>query len=201
MAKQQQVHNHQVKTIWGLWPRQRRNILRALLGVHERAVNDGRSRWWAEHMALMVTNCGLSESRWKNYGNVASSESYRLADYVPMILRPVWGVKWIGQDHASVGCFQQQVPMWGTNLECMEPKVACHKFMASADGKGADQPNDRPVWLDIQAVQVSFDSTGHNYEVNTELARKIVARYWDRYNMQIRGKRRLKLAHGWKFPK
>lgn len=203
MAKQREdhrVHRHIVRTRWGLYRRQRRNILRALLGVHERAINQDLSRWWAGHMALMVVNCGLSEARWHNYGNVASGESYRLADYVPRILRPALGLKYIGSDHDSVGCFQQRTS-WGSFEHRMDPKTACHAFMSSAASKGVDQPNDRPVWLDIQAVQVSFDGSGHNYEVNTVLAKKIVASYWDREHRQIRGKRRLRLAQGWKFPK
>jgi hypothetical protein len=194
------VHHHIVRTRWGLYPRQRANILRALLGVHERAVNEHRSSWWGEHMSLMVIECGLTEARWHNYGNVASSESYRLADYVPTILRPVWGTKWIGSDHDSVGCFQQRTS-WGSFEHRMDPKTACHAFMGSADSKGADQPNQRSVWLDIQEVQVSFDSTGHNYEVNDNMARVIREAYWDKQHNQIRGKRQLEIARHWHFPK
>lgn len=178
--------------------RQRHNICRALLGVQERAHNHNWSRARAAHVALMVVNCGLTESVWHNFGNVANRESQHLAD------RQGWGWgnrRWIGSDHDSVGVFQQRVPMWGTTRECMEPKLAAHKFMNRAGEVGVDDVGNGNVWGNIQSVQVSFDPTGRNYAVNTDWAQRIVRRAWDTQNRTVRGRWRTRVAHNWKFPK
>jgi hypothetical protein len=35
----------------------------------------------------------------------------------------------VGSDHASVGPLQQQVPMWGTARDCMDPAKSTRKFL------------------------------------------------------------------------
>jgi hypothetical protein len=35
----------------------------------------------------------------------------------------------VGSDHASVGPLQQQVPMWGTARDCMDPAASTRKFL------------------------------------------------------------------------
>lgn len=35
----------------------------------------------------------------------------------------------LGTDHASVGPLQQQVPMWGTARDCMDPATSTRKFL------------------------------------------------------------------------
>lgn len=172
--------------------RQRQNIMRALSAVHERAVSHSWSPARAAHMAVMVVNCGLTESVWHVYGNVANGESQRLAD------RKGWGQRWIGSDHDSVGCFQQRVPMWGTTHDCMEPKIAAQKFMDRAAEVGADDVGN-DVWHDIQSVQVSYDPSGGNYRVNTAWAHRIVRAMWDPHQRNLRGTWRRNQAKNWRF--
>lgn len=175
-----------------LYKRQVANGRAVLAGVQERAHLNQWDDWRAHHMAVLTIMCSLAESNLHNYGNVANSESQRLADPVPKILQPVLGPKWIGSDHDSVGVFQQRVPSWGTTADCMDPKKSCHKFMHRADEVGVDTKNGLPNRLDVQKVQVSFDPNGFNYRAQRFRARRFVKRHWntDKRAVRPRHKRR-----------
>lgn len=59
----------------------------------------------------------------------------------------------VGNDHGSVGIFQQQFPWWGTLAELMDPQIAAEKFYdALADVPGWES---LPVTQAAQAVQRS----------------------------------------------
>lgn len=174
--------------------RQRRNLLRALLAVQERAHNQNWDPERAKHAAFMVVECVLTESNLHNYGNPVSSESYRLAD------KTSWGTRYIGSDHDSVGLFQQR-ESWGTTHDRMEPKLAAHKFLRRASEVGVDNRNGLPTREDIQKVQVSFDPSGWNYGYNQLRARALVRRYWSHEHRGLKTRKQLKLAKTWSFPK
>jgi len=56
----------------------------------------------------------------------------------------------VGSDHKSVGLFQQQVGIWGTAADLMNPAVSADKFYQALKGAPAGDP-----WVRAQAVQKS----------------------------------------------
>ena len=78
-----------------------------------------------------------------------------------------------GTDHASVGLFQQQVPLWGPVSRCQNPVRATEHFLSAL----------LPIFpgnvaLQIQRVQGSFDPTGSNYHAQLDRAQDFMAQYW-----------------------
>lgn len=93
-------------------------------------------------MALM---CAATESNWFVYANRYNGESQRLEHDA------------LGQDHDSVGLFQQRVPMWGSTFDCMNPATSTHKLLRALESRGLSEYS-KPGWSlaeRIQAVQVS----------------------------------------------
>lgn len=77
----------------------------------------------------------------------------------------------VGSDHNSVGLFQQQVGMWGSASELMNPAIAADKFFAALKnvGSGGDP------WVRAQKVQKSAFPDGSNYQTNFQRAQAIQA--------------------------
>lgn len=70
-----------------------------------------------ERAAVIVIETALVESEIQVLANPNVPESMSI---------PHDGV---GYDHASVGPLQQQVPMWGTAHDCMDPAISTRKFL------------------------------------------------------------------------
>jgi hypothetical protein len=76
----------------------------------------------------------------------------------------------VGSDHNSVGLFQQQVGMWGTASELMDPVTASKKFFAALKNAPSGDP-----WVRAQKVQKSAFPDGSNYQANWGRAQAIQA--------------------------
>lgn len=76
----------------------------------------------------------------------------------------------VGSDHNSVGLFQQQVGMWGSATELMNPATAADKFYAALKNVGSGDP-----WVRAQKVQKSAFPDGSNYQKNYGRAQAIQA--------------------------
>lgn len=96
-------------------------------------------------VALMVA---LAESDLQNYANATVPESLGIPHDA------------IGSDHASVGLFQQQVGIWGSARDLMDPGVSADKFFAALE----KVPAGAPPWVRAQAVQKSAFPDGRNYQ-------------------------------------
>lgn len=108
--------------------------------------------------AIMVA---LDESNLQNYANTKVPESMKIAHDA------------IGMDGYSVGIFQQQVGIWGTAAELMNPVTSTDKFYAAL----AAVPGRHTMTLPqaAQTVQRSADPTGTNYLLKQPEAARIVA--------------------------
>lgn len=146
---------------------QRKNGRAVLSVVEDRAHKEGWSKYRAQRVARMVMMCCFTESNLYVYANKNIPASMELPHDA------------VGSDHASVGMFQQQVPMWGTVQACMDPKTSCTKFLDALAEKHLDLYDGPRLRMRIQAVQESYDSTGMNYAKNYWRARFFVARNWD----------------------
>jgi len=89
----------------------------------------------------------------------------------------------VGQDHGSVGLYQQQVggavnstANWGTTQECMDVTHSTDSFLNALNRLHGWQ--NMPTWQAAQEVQGSFDPTGGNYKRNMTLASSIVDALW-----------------------
>jgi hypothetical protein len=74
----------------------------------------------------------------------------------------------VGSDHNSVGLFQQQVGMWGTASELMDPATASKKFYAALKNAPSGEP-----WVRAQKVQKS--AFPDRYQANWGRAQAIQA--------------------------
>jgi len=74
----------------------------------------------------------------------------------------------VGSDHNSVGLFQQQVGMWGTASELMDPVTASKKFFAALKNAPSGDP-----WVRAQKVQKS--AFPDRYQANWGRAQAIQA--------------------------
>jgi hypothetical protein len=70
-----------------------------------------------ERVADIALETALTESRLRMYANENNPESLKLPHDA------------VGSDHASVGLFQQQVGIWGTTAELMDPEISTRKFL------------------------------------------------------------------------
>lgn len=146
--------------------RQRNNGLVILYRVGQL----GRQGKWTEmdtrRTARLSICCAMTESELWIYANKNNAASLKLYH------------EQIGQDHASVGLFQQQVPMWGTTHDCMDPISSTDKFVNELLKKGLTRSNSKGTpWSAIQAVQVSAFADGSNYHGNWDDACKFVAEH------------------------
>lgn len=130
----------------------RRNGVAVLWAVSDWARQHGYTRREARRAARLAIMCGMDESGLKVLANPNVPESAALP-------HDGWG-----SDHASVGIFQQQVPGWGTAADCMDITRSTRKFLAALMDKGQLPPfAGPPLWVRVQAVQVSSTSDGSNY--------------------------------------
>lgn len=78
-----------------------------------------------------------------------------------------------GPDHLSVGLYQQQVPMWGTAADCMNPVTATGKFLAKLVSFNWQA---MPTGAAAQRVQVS--AFPDRYQEKESVALAIVTELW-----------------------
>lgn len=98
-----------------------------------------------------------------------------------------------GEDHASVGIYQQQVPSWGTTADCMDPVKSTLKFLYGANANpglltlpgyrfeyvgypSATSWTQIPTGAAAQAVQVSAEPG--RYQLQEARATQIVDALW-----------------------
>lgn len=135
---------------------------------------DARRTFRVAHMVLM---CIITESNMRVLANPNVPDSLKI---------PHDG---LGHDHASVGLFQQQVPMWGSAHDCMSIPISTGKFLHSLDAKGLTVFTLHPPvpnWLRIQRVQGSAYADGSNYEKHRYDAMEFLKVHWNYHKMDVR---------------
>jgi peptidoglycan hydrolase-like protein with peptidoglycan-binding domain len=122
-----------------------------------------KARSLHERAAQIAIEVALTESGLRVYANRNVPESLKLPHEA------------VGQDHLSVGIFQQQTPMWGSCSDCMGVATSTAKFL-NALGKVNWQSMSN--WMAAQSVQRSAFSDGRNYRAHDRHAGRIVAALW-----------------------
>jgi hypothetical protein len=122
-----------------------------------------RSRGLPQRVAQIAIEVALAESNLKVYANRNVPASLALPHEA------------VGQDHLSVGIFQQQTPMWGTCADCMDVATSTAKFLGALEKVAWRR---LPNWLAAQAVQRSAFSDGSNYQRHDAHAARIAAALW-----------------------
>lgn len=110
-----------------------------------------------------VTGLVTAESGLRVYANRNVPESLNLSHEA------------VGQDHLSVGIFQQQTPLWGSCSDCMGVATSTAKFL---DALGKVNWQTMSNWMAAQSVQRSAFSDGRNYRAHDRHAGRIVAALW-----------------------
>lgn len=132
--------------------------------AHARAIVAAvKARRLPERAAWIAIEVGLTESGLRVYANRNVPESLRLPHEA------------VGQDHLSVGIFQQQTPMWGTCSDCMGVATSTAKFL---NALGKVNWRNMSNWMAAQTVQRSAFSDGRNYRAHDTHAGRIVAALW-----------------------
>jgi hypothetical protein len=124
-------------------------------------VAEGKARGASELQIRIALMTALTESNLLNYANRNNPESLALPHEA------------VGQDHASVGVFQQQVGIWGDTKTLMDVRASAAKFFDALKKAGA--PNSSAPWLTAQAVQRSAFSDGSNYAKHWSTANSLYA--------------------------
>jgi hypothetical protein len=147
------------------------NQLRYAKGI----VTAVKKRQMPQRVATIAIETALAESNLRLYANENIAESLALPHDA------------IGSDHKSVGLFQQQVGIWGTVAELMNPEISCAKFLNAL--AGTNWP-DVANWVACQRVQNSAydgnprpannfsDEYGGNYHARDAEAAQIVGALW-----------------------
>jgi LysM repeat protein len=124
-----------------------------------------------ERLADIALETALTESGLRMYANANNPKSLRLPHDA------------VGNDHGSVGLFQQQVggarnstANWGTTAQLMDPEVSTKKFLDTLLRLDWIPMTN---WAAAQAVQHSAFPDGSNYRSNDALAIKIRKALWD----------------------
>lgn len=153
------VMNGHLTMTAGLNPTQQENIQRVLNRIKSRFGDTDESR----RMGDVAVGVVLTESDGYMYANEHNAESLRLPH------------DRVGNDHASVGLFQQQPQWWGTTADLMNVEKSTDKFIDALRRK-----NWKPMtnWAAAQAVQVSAFADGSNYRQNDERAIEIRKALW-----------------------
>jgi hypothetical protein len=112
-------------------------------------VAEGKARGASELQIRIALMTALTESNLLNYANRNNPESLAIPHEA------------VGQDHASVGVFQQQVGIWGDTKTLMNVRASAAKFFDALKAAGA--PNAGAPWITAQKVQRSAFSDGSNY--------------------------------------
>jgi len=133
------------------------------------------SRRLPQRVGVIAIETALAESGLQMYANANNAESKTLPHDA------------LGSDHASVGLFQQQVPLWGTTMNLMNAEVSCGIFLDHLHGNWPNVQN----WVACQDVQNSaydgiprqanhFSSVyGGNYLAQDNRASRIVGALWN----------------------
>jgi hypothetical protein len=122
-----------------------------------------KARGLPERAAHIAIEVALTESGLRVYANHNVPESLNLPH------------ERVGQDHLSVGIFQQQTPMWGTCADCMGVATSTAKFL---NALGRVKWQNMTNWMAAQSVQRSAFSDGSNYRAQDHRAGRIVAALW-----------------------
>lgn len=122
-----------------------------------------RARGLPQRVAQIAIAVALAESNLRVYANRNVPASLKLPHEA------------VGQDHLSVGIFQQQTPMWGTCADCMGVATSTAKFLNALEKVAWRK---LPNWLAAQAVQRSAFADGSNYRKHDAHAGRIVAALW-----------------------
>lgn len=131
---------------------------------------EAKRRKWSTHaawrVARMAIMCAMTESNMLNDANPNVAGSLALPHDS------------VGNDHDSVGVFQQQVPGWGSVAECQSIPYATQHFVAALEADGYAQWAGPPLAKRIQAVQVSAYADGSNYQKNNARSAVFVTAHW-----------------------
>lgn len=167
MTTIQQVH-------YSLGHKETQNILECFEFLHHHARFEMWHKRDAYRTANLIVMCVLDESGARILANPNVPESLKI---------PHDG---LGYDHASVGMFQQQVPMWGNAADCMDPKSSARKFVRRLQEKELTVAGSAPWHEAVQAVQVSAYADGSNYARFYDMAKTFTAKHWDAEHMKGR---------------
>jgi hypothetical protein len=117
-------------------------------------------------VARCCIECALAESGLLIYSNVhvpASQGLYHDAQ---------------GDNHFSVGLYQQQVPMWGSAETCMDPLTSTDSFVNALLASGnLHVSSGVSRAAAIQSVQNSSDEEGDIYARQSQRARRFVEKH------------------------
>lgn len=116
----------------------------------------GKKRGMSERDIITALTVALDESGLQNYANSSVPTSLNIPHDA------------VGSDHASVGIFQQQVGIWGTASELMNPTTAANKFYDALAAVKAR--NTMTIPQAAQTVQKSATPDGSNYAVHVDKA-------------------------------
>ena len=115
-------------------------------------VDVGRQKGATAHDIDVALLAALTESGLQNYANSNVPESLNIKHDN------------IGSDHASVGIFQQQVGIWGSAQELMDPATSAAKFYDALHKIPLQARNNMSSWQLAQSVQHSAFPDGSNYK-------------------------------------
>ena len=146
-------------TIAGLDPTQQRNIQRVVNRIRYRFGDNDESR----RMTDIAIETVLTESNGYMYANRYNADSLRLPHDK------------VGQDHASVGLYQQQPQWWGNVRDLMNIEKSTDKFIDALRSKPWKSVTN---WQAAQMVQVSAFPDGSNYRANDARAISIRRALW-----------------------
>jgi peptidoglycan hydrolase-like protein with peptidoglycan-binding domain len=132
-------------------------------GHAEAIVAAVKARGLPERAARIAIEVGLTESGLRVYANRNVPASLKLPHEA------------VGDDHLSVGIFQQQTPMWGACADCMGVATSTAKFL---NALGEVNWQNMSNWMAAQSVQRSKFSDGRNYKAHDRHAGRIVAALW-----------------------
>jgi hypothetical protein len=115
----------------------------------------------SKRAGVIVIETALVESNIKVYANQNVPESMHISHEA------------VGSDHLSVGIFQQQVPMWGTADDCMDPAKSCNKFLDRLE-----KFNWYSRSTGVVAQQVQGSAFPDRYQTMEQRAIQIVNAFW-----------------------
>ena len=126
----------------------------------EKIIRIGKARGMSDRDIQIALTVALAESNLQNYANSNVPESLQIPH------------ENVGQDHKSVGVFQQQVDIWGTAVELMDISRSANLFY-DALAKVANR-DAMSIAQAAQTVQRSAFSDGSNYAKQETLASKVL---------------------------
>jgi hypothetical protein len=121
----------------------------AQFGYAQTIIEQGQKAGASQDEISIALMTALTESELFNYANSNVPESLTIPNDK------------VGSDHKSVGLFQQQVGIWGSAAELMNPATSADKFFQALKNAPAGDP-----WVRAQQVQKSAFPDGSNYQKN-----------------------------------